>query len=566
MARKEKNQYVGELNELLVVEQLGGTIDKTLKDEAIKHLKQKEIETIEKVSKETTRVINSYIPKIKKVWHCGNSVGTQLGDIKIDNKSIELKYISSGTGTWHNTSMAYFNHIKPYNDFLKEHNYYEDLKTIVDEELIVDEGMSPIPNYKSLSKSQFDDITILEGQLRELYVKTIYDYYNSNKEELKTLYIDMLTKKRTGSNKKKGIPDLLVIQNSSTGEVNVLTKHFIKSLIKDGVENISNQGKSIKLGKYIRLAIGWQNHNGCSNPTIRAFLDEKLLNKGVDQFYTNKEVANKCIDTLFDLCKDYIEEEDIFMEPSAGTGSFLDKLPEKGIYLDLEPKNEKIEKNDFITYDLTGRKDLITVGNPPFGKRSTLAIQFFNKAIQHSKIVAFIVPKSFDKYTTQKKLNVENFALIHSETLPKYSFTNKGKKVNVNCVFQIWVRKDINKMKDLKKKPLPPDIKRKIQVEQHNGTEQSLKRLNELKFDYDFAVYRQGYKDYTLRFKDKKEIQEKMENSSDQFFFIKCEDEKLLKQIENLDFNELAMMNTTTPGFGKEDFYRYFISKKEEEV
>lgn len=565
MARKEKNQYVGELNELLVVEQLGGTIDDDLKEDAKNHLKQEEIKTIEEVSEETVRVIKSYIPEIKKVSHCGNYVGTQLGDIKVNNKSVELKYISRGTGTWHNTSMAYFNHIKPYNEFLKEHNYYENLKAIVNEKLIVDGGMSPIPNYKSLSKSQFDDITILESQLRELYVKMIYDYYKSNSEELKALYIDMLTKKRTGSNKSKGIPDLLIIQNSSTKNVNVLTKHFMKSLIKDGVENISNQGKSIKLGKYIRLAIGWQNHNGCSNPTIRVFLDDSILNKGVDQFYTNKEIADKCVDTLFDLCKDCINENDIFMEPSAGTGSFLDKLPDKGIYLDVEPKNEKVEKADFITYDLKNEKDLITIGNPPFGKRSTLAIQFFNKAIQHSKIIAFIVPKSFDKYTTQKKLDIDNFALVYSETLPEYSFTNKGKKVNVNCVFQIWVRNDINKLKDLKKKPLPPDIKKKIQVEQHNGTEQSLKRLKKIDFDYDFAVYRQGYKDYSLRFKDKKEVEEKMENSSDQFFFIKCEDEKLLEQIENLDFNELAMMNTTTPGFGKEDFYRYVIAKKQEE-
>lgn len=564
MARKEKNLYVGELNELLVVEQLGGTIDDELKEEAKNHLKQEEIKTIEGVSEETVRVINSYIPEIKKVSHCGNYVGTQLGDIKVNNKSVELKYISRGTGTWHNTSMAYFNHIKPYNEFLKEHNYYENLKAIVNEKLIVDGGMSPIPNYKGLSKSQFDDITILESQLRELYVKMIYDYYKLNSEELKALYIDMLTKKRTGSNKSKGIPDLLIIQNSSTKNVNVLTKHFMKSLIKDGVENISNQGKSIKLGKYIRLAIGWQNHNGCSNPTIRVFLDDSILNKGVDQFYTNKEIADKCVDTLFDLCKDCINENDIFMEPSAGTGSFLDKLPDKGIYLDVEPKNEKVEKADFITYDLKNEKDLITIGNPPFGKRSTLAIQFFNKAIQHSKIIAFIVPKSFDKYTTQKKLDIDNFALVYSETLPEYSFTNKGKKVNVNCVFQIWVRNDINKLKNLKKKPLPPDIKKKIQVEQHNGTEQSLKRLKKIDFDYDFAVYRQGYKDYSLRFKDKKEVEEKMINSSDQFFFIKCEDEKLLEQIENLDFYELAMMNTTTPGFGKEDFYRYVIEKKEE--
>ena len=64
----------------------------------------------------------------------------------------------------------------------------------------------------------------------------------------------------------------------------------------------------------------------------------KVINKNeLDQFYTNTDTALKCYNKLTEIIN--INEFDIHLEPSAGTGSFyniMDKI--KKIGLDIEPK------------------------------------------------------------------------------------------------------------------------------------------------------------------------------------------------------------------------------------
>ena len=112
----------------------------------------------------------------------------------------------------------------------------------------------------------------------------------------------------------------------------------------------------------------------------------------LDKFYTQPEQAKKCYDFLI---KHFPEVEDkMFLEPSAGEGAFLLNL-KNYIALDIKPENNSnIKECDFFDFT-SDRTDLITIGNPPFGKRSKLAISFFNHASKYSEIIAFIVPVSF---------------------------------------------------------------------------------------------------------------------------------------------------------------------------
>ncbi|HCT55377.1 MAG TPA: hypothetical protein DF712_23270, partial [Balneola sp.] len=65
----------------------------------------------------------------------------------------------------------------------------------------------------------------------------------------------------------------------------------------------------------------------------------------LDQFYTKPEVAKLCCDLM-----DFSKYESV-LEPSAGTGAFLDFLPsEKTNALDIDPKREDIEEGDFLKY------------------------------------------------------------------------------------------------------------------------------------------------------------------------------------------------------------------------
>tara|TARA_B100001175_G_scaffold123533_1_gene105181 strand:- start:2141 stop:2956 length:816 start_codon:yes stop_codon:yes gene_type:complete len=156
----------------------------------------------------------------------------------------------------------------------------------------------------------------------------------------------------------------------------------------------------------------------------------------MDQFYTNEDVSIKCFEILKKEVN--IESYDIQLEPSAGCGSFYKLMnPQKRIGLDIQPKYEGIIQQDFLSYTPTNQS-YICIGNPPFGRVSSLAIKFFNKCAQFSDVIAFIIPRTFNKVSVQNKLNL-NFILQYSEDLPlnPCCFTPK---MSAKCCFQIWVR------------------------------------------------------------------------------------------------------------------------------
>jgi hypothetical protein len=157
----------------------------------------------------------------------------------------------------------------------------------------------------------------------------------------------------------------------------------------------------------------------------------------IDQFYTNDNIALYCYNILLDKInkKDY----DIFLEPSAGNGSFyklFDK--DKRLGIDIDPKYDEIIKMDFFDFKHDKTKKYISIGNPPFGKISSLAIKFFNKCAEFSDCIAFIIPRTFKRVSAFNKLDL-NFHLIYSEDLPlkPCCFTPN---MNAKCCFQIWKR------------------------------------------------------------------------------------------------------------------------------
>ena len=130
------------------------------------------------------------------------------------------------------------------------------------------------------------------------------------------------------------------------------------------------------------------------------------------------------------------------MEPSAGDGAFYRLLPPaRRIGIDLEPKMTGIRKGNFFHYRYVGGRRVIVIGNPPFGKNSSIAIQFFNHAAAMSnvEIIAFIIPKTFRKTSVQNRLSMD-FRLLGELDLPDESFLKDGNPYKVPCCFQIWMR------------------------------------------------------------------------------------------------------------------------------
>lgn len=281
---------------------------------------------------------------------------------------------------------------------------------------------------------------------------------------------------------------------------------------------------------------------------------------GLDKFYTQKHVSKQCFDFLHKQLN--ISDEATYLEPSAGAGSFLDLLTNY-VALDIAPEDDRITEQDYLLYT-TDKTDYITIGNPPFGNRSRLATDFFNKAASMSDVIAFIVPVSFMKWSVQKNLSA-NFALHSYMYLEPESFSSNGEPYSVRTVFQIWVKKG-SKYDDginLRLTKQPPISHKDFNIWQYNATPQAIKYVEE---DWEYATYRQGYHDYNKIFtkEDYTYIKEKMTGAKkQQFFFIKPLTEDARNVILNMDFNALAERNTATPGFGKGDFVSYYTELKE---
>lgn len=268
----------------------------------------------------------------------------------------------------------------------------------------------------------------------------------------------------------------------------------------------------------------------------------------LDQYYTKNSVSEECCKILKNLIPGL--ETKTFLEPSAGTGSFIDAA--RAVFgnvkvkaYDIDPKRKDIRKADFLATNFRG-KNLVTIGNPPFGKRSSLAIKFFNTAAAKSDIVAFIVPVQFEKYGVQKQLD-SRYKLIYSERLGKDSFLYNEKDCDIRCVFQVWTILE-TQHQDLRIKEAPKTAHKDFEMFLYNNTPQALKFFDKKKYGWDFAVPRQGFYDYSLRITDPTDLQKKV-----QYMFFKAADPDVLQQLLDMDFSLLSQNNTTTPGFGKAD-------------
>ena len=183
-----------------------------------------------------------------------------------------------------------------------------------------------------------------------------------------------------------------------------------------------------------------------------------------DRYYTRADTARFCVDVTLK----YLEQAQVdpsstlFLEPSAGAGAFLDLLPAaRRMGLDLAPAHPEIVQQDFLSFELvrglsrlsvqndegqtqsenlSDKQTIVVVGNPPFGRNSSLAVKFVNKAATLADVVAFILPKTFQKASTVRRLDPRLHLAAEFE-IPTYSFILEGANVDVPCVFQIWIRR-----------------------------------------------------------------------------------------------------------------------------
>ncbi|WP_036438081.1 hypothetical protein [Mycoplasmopsis gallinarum] len=193
----------------------------------------------------------------------------------------------------------------------------------------------------------------------------------------------------------------------------------------------------------------------------------KIIN---DQFYTKENVVELCKKSLLQF-----NNYDVFIEPSAGEGAFLNIFANTLAY-DIDPKQTKIMKQDFLELDLNfNNKKVLVFGNPPFGSRSILAKKFIKKSISlGANAIAFILPNIFKKAINQTyRLFPEEWKLINIIDLPKESFYvyDKNQYINyhVPCSFFVWIKNDMSNLPNLRKNKINLEIKEFIFVKRNSS-------------------------------------------------------------------------------------------------
>jgi len=239
----------------------------------------------------------------------------------------------------------------------------------------------------------------------------------------------------------------------------------------------------------------------------------------LDQFYTRPEVAERCFETISHLTPD------LWIEPSAGTGSFYSLLPHPRFGIDLEPKHPEVIEGDWLQYTPPCDQCVI-VGNPPFGYRAQGAIDFFNHGAPWATHIAFIVPRSFRKAYIINQLNPW-FHLDQECILDLGAFIGGADKIRT--VWQVWARKDSKRSKIVL-----PKVSPHFQiVSQGRGFDPS---------QADLAIRRTGYKTVG------EVVDPLLANPITQFIFVKGGERRIFESLDLSCAWDTALAPTFTQG------------------
>lgn len=165
---------------------------------------------------------------------------------------------------------------------------------------------------------------------------------------------------------------------------------------------------------------------------------------GKEQYYTPAQTANDLVALLTKLIPDFANRT--VLEPAGGTGAFIEAARAHGasrfVAFDIEPKHPDVSAADFLAQQLQ-LQGAVALSNPPFGRNNSLSIPFFNHAAAYCDYIAFIVPKSWRKWSVINRLD-RNFHLIadHDLQLDYVDAAGVGlsERKRLATCFQVWQR------------------------------------------------------------------------------------------------------------------------------
>jgi len=236
----------------------------------------------------------------------------------------------------------------------------------------------------------------------------------------------------------------------------------------------------------------------------------------------------------------------LIIEPSAGEASFLSLLPQdRRLGVDIEPRAGGIVRADFLEWAPPARDGrTLVIGNPPFGQRAALAFDFLERACAMADAVAFILPRSFNKWTFQNR--VPDFFHLRDAFDCEDFYLSGGKSHSVKTVFQIWERKTVRRAKTVLPSAHPHFQMRHCHLSRVMPSE--LKGLRDM---YEFTIPQVG-----MRFTP----QDVRDVTRGSHWFIRPLVEGVRERFDRLDFSFLNGMNTAHMSLSKRDIVAAYVA------
>lgn len=252
---------------------------------------------------------------------------------------------------------------------------------------------------------------------------------------------------------------------------------------------------------------------------------------GKEQYYTPRSLSLEILERVCSKIEDPTSR--VFLEPAGGTGSFIDAALKHGFTsiesMDIEPKHELVKEADFLNATLN-IKNAVCVTNPPFGRNNSLSVPFFNKAADYADIIAFIVPRSWRKWSVLNRLNL-SFHLVDDWNLDIDYVDDEGESThgvgNLRTCVQVWKRNE-----SILRKP--------IKIPDHDLIEKTSPELA----DVSFTLF--GYSCGTV-----KEEFPRVPNTTQAF--LKLKHPRALEALKSVDFSRFYNHTAYTEALGLQE-------------
>ena len=270
---KAKNQYYGKFLECCIVAAMNNSEEVEYEEDYI-FSEDEQSEFFEEAEQ-----IANYLGKSTAIY-IGNKTSNEKGDIYLPNTNehVEIKRVSSGTGTYYNTSIYYLSKFGfNFHEYMEKFGLIKTLKeNFINFVSVSEQNNSPVTQKEShyirndvnTSKLYKEIICPLDKKMREAFTNDVYHFFINHPDKAYDFFSDMLNKESLTN--KKGKPDKLLIYNYNKKTITELNvDDFFKSINK----HIKKNNLGLAVGN-IRIAFSWQNGAGLNNPTIRVFLQE----------------------------------------------------------------------------------------------------------------------------------------------------------------------------------------------------------------------------------------------------------------------------------------------------